>query len=87
MTQREGILLHSKQTVKYICEKYPSGNCYYYKQEVITHHSWDDLQSLAWSAPRPISEITYTKQKEAGFKTVERYVDKKPAEIFEFQNK
>lgn len=86
-TEKEGILLHSKQTVKYICEKYPSGNCYYYKQEIITHDSWDELQSLAWSAPRPVSEATYRKQKEAGYKTFERYIEKKPAKILHFYNK
>lgn len=75
-------VLHSKQTVKYICEMYPSGNCYYYKQEIITHDCWSNLNSLAWSAPRPVSKGTYMKQKQAGFKVELIYVNKPPAEIY-----
>lgn len=77
--------MHSKQTVKYLCEKYPSGNCYYFKQEIITHDSWDNLESLAWSTPRPISKTTFLKQKQAGFKVEYFFVNKKPAKIIQFQ--
>ncbi|OIJ15981.1 hypothetical protein BKP35_03065 [Anaerobacillus arseniciselenatis] len=73
--------MHSKQTVKYICEKYPSGNSYYYKQEVITHDNWDNLNSLAWSTPRPISKETFLKQKKAGFKAEVKYINKQPAKV------
>lgn len=76
--------MHSKQTVKYICEKYPSGNCYYYKQEIITHDCWEKLNSLAWSAPRPISEATFMKQKQVGYKVEERYINKPPATVYQF---
>lgn len=79
--------MHSKQTVKYICEKYPSGNCYYYKQEIITHDSWEDLQSLAWSTPRPISQSTYLKQKQAGYKVEEYFIKKEPAKVLHFSRK
>ncbi|MCT8138752.1 hypothetical protein H1D32_14005 [Anaerobacillus sp. CMMVII] len=77
--------MHSKQTVKYTCDKYPSGNCYYYKQEIITHDSWENLDSLAWSAPRPITKETFLKQKQLGFKTEINYINKQPAKIIQFQ--
>lgn len=73
--------MHSKNTVKYICKEYISGNRYYYKQEIITHDSWDKLQSLAWSTPRPISESTYQKRKNEGYKTEYYYIEKKPAKV------
>jgi hypothetical protein len=79
--------VHSKNTVKYICEKYPSNNCYYYKQEIITHDCWDNLNSLAWSAPRPITKETFMKQKQAGFKTEIRYINKSPAKVYQLQLK
>lgn len=84
---RRGDIMHSKQTVKYVCEKYPSGNCYYFKQEIITHDSWDNLDSLAWSAPRPISKATFLKGKKAGFKIEEKYINKQPATIFQLKIK
>ena len=75
--------MHSIQTVKYICEKYPSGNSYYYKREIITHDCWDNLESLAWSAPRPITKETFLKQKQAGYKTEINYINKQPAKIYQ----
>ncbi|WP_078552973.1 hypothetical protein [Bacillus alkalicellulosilyticus] len=79
--------MHTKQTVKYICEKYPSGNQYYYKKEVITHDNWKNLQSLTWSRPRPISEKTFIQRKNEGY-TVEVIIHKKkPAEIIPFIKK
>jgi hypothetical protein len=77
--------MHSKQTVKYICEKYLSGNCYYYKQEIITHDCWENLNSLAWSAPRPITKETYLKKKQEGYKTEIKYINKQPAKIYQLQ--
>ncbi len=74
--------MHSKQTVKYICEQYPSGNCYFYKQEIITHDNWENLNSLAWSAPRPIAKETFLKQKQAGYKTETKFINKQPASIY-----
>ena len=79
--------MHSKQTVKYICEIYPSGNKYYYKQEIITHDSWDNLSSLAWSTPRPITEDTFLKGKVNGYKVEERKINKQPAKIILLQRK
>lgn len=78
-------ILHSKQTVKYFCEKYQSGNSYYFKQEIITHDCWSNLNSLAWSAPRPISKATYMKQKQAGYKVELINVNKQPAKIYIFK--
>ncbi|RXI99561.1 hypothetical protein DS745_15235 [Anaerobacillus alkaliphilus] len=75
--------MHSKQTVKYVCQKYPSGNCYYFKQEIITHDCWDNLNSLAWSAPRPITEETFLRQKQNGYKTEINYITKPPAKIYQ----
>lgn len=77
--------MHSKQTVKYICEKYSSGNCYYFKQEIITHDSWSNPSSLVWSTPRPISRATYVKQKQAGYKAELNYINKPPAKVYNFQ--
>jgi hypothetical protein len=76
--------VHSVYTVRYICEEYPSGNRYYYKQELITHDSWDNPDSLAWSHPRPISKKTYCKRKKGGYRTEHRFVDKQPAKIIHF---
>lgn len=60
--------MHSRQTVIYICEEYPSGNRYYYKKELITHDSWMNPKSLEWSAPRPISEKTFIERARAGYR-------------------
>jgi hypothetical protein len=58
-----------------------SGNCYYYKSEIITHDNWKNLDSLSWSSPRPISRKTFLKQKKAGYKTEYRFIKKEPAKI------
>ncbi|MFC0473568.1 hypothetical protein ACFFHM_24435 [Halalkalibacter kiskunsagensis] len=76
--------MHSKQTVKYICESYPSGNHYYYKKELITHDSWDNIDSLSWSAARPISKGTFAKRGKEGYKVEYVSVDKEPAEVIPF---
>ncbi|UCZ54649.1 hypothetical protein LGQ02_07845 [Bacillus shivajii] len=76
--------MHSKQTVKYICEKYPSGNCYFYKQEMITFNTWDDPSSIMWGKKRPISKKTYERRKKEGYKTTETFINKEPAEIVQF---
>lgn len=76
--------MHSKQTVKYICKIYPSGNRYYYKTEIITHDRWDNVHSLSWSSLRPVSEKTFLKRKKEGYKTEYHYVHKPPAKIIPF---
>ncbi|MGO4887001.1 hypothetical protein ACJ2A9_04515 [Anaerobacillus sp. MEB173] len=73
--------MHSKNTVRYICKEYNSGNRYYYKQEIITHDSWGNLDSLTWSTPRPISKATYDKRKKEGFKTEHQFIKKNPAPV------
>lgn len=73
--------MHSKQTVKYICEIYPSGNRYYYKTEVITYDRWDQLDSLGWSTPRPITEATFKKREKEGYRVVYVKRTKPPAEV------
>ncbi|WP_100406857.1 hypothetical protein [Bacillus solitudinis] len=78
--------MHSKNTVKYICECYPSGNKYYYKQELITHDSWNNPKSINWSSPRPISERTYKNRKTEGFKTEVHYSTKLPAIVIPLKN-
>ncbi|WP_096201147.1 hypothetical protein [Bacillus sp. FJAT-45350] len=79
--------MHTKQTVKYICEKYPSGNCYYYKQEIITHDSWQNIGSLSWSRPRPISKRTFEQRKSEGYMTEIKEINKKPAIVIDFRYK
>ncbi|WP_100372518.1 hypothetical protein [Bacillus sp. FJAT-45037] len=76
--------MHSKQTVKYICESYPSGNQYYYKSELITHDSWENVHSLRWSTPRPISKRTFEKRKKEGFKVENIDKRQRPALIIPF---
>ncbi|MBB5173013.1 hypothetical protein [Texcoconibacillus texcoconensis] len=76
--------MHSKQTVRYICERYPSGSVYYYKQEIITHGSWNDLSSLAWSRPRPVCRRTYEKRRLQGYRCEDIYINKSPAEVIDF---
>ncbi|WP_216829495.1 hypothetical protein [Alkalihalobacterium elongatum] len=78
--------MHTKQTVKYICKQYSSGNCYYYKQEIITHDSWENIKSLTWSAPRPITKETFLKRKKEGFKTEFIVMEKKPAVVINFSD-
>ncbi|OLO42793.1 hypothetical protein BTR23_01980 [Alkalihalophilus pseudofirmus] len=78
--------MHTKQTVKYICKQYPSGNCYYYKQEIITHDSWENIKSLTWSAPRPITKETFLKREKDGFRTEFIAMKKQPAEIVHFSD-
>ncbi|MDN4526785.1 hypothetical protein [Fictibacillus fluitans] len=73
--------MHSKHTVLYICEEYLSGNCYYYKTELITHDSWRKPESISWSRPRPISKATFMKQKKAGYRTEHRKIKKSPAVV------
>ncbi|TSB46670.1 hypothetical protein [Alkalicoccobacillus porphyridii] len=75
--------MHSKQTVKYISKSYPSGNTYYYKQELITHDRWDNLDSIAWSAPKPITKRTFERRCKEGFRYEKRHINKKPAKIIE----
>lgn len=77
--------MHSKQTVIYICKEYKSGNRYYYKKELITHDNWANLDSLAWSSPRPITEKTFLKRKKAGYKTEHIKLDKGPAPVIPLQ--
>ncbi|MCL7747140.1 MULTISPECIES: hypothetical protein [Halalkalibacter] len=77
--------MHSKQTVKYICESYPSGNDYYYKKELITHDSWENVDSLSWSRARPISKSTFIKRKKEGYKIEYIVVSKPPAEVIPFR--
>ncbi|ADU30022.1 hypothetical protein [Evansella cellulosilytica] len=76
--------MHSKQTVKYICERYPSGNCYYFKQEMITSNSWQDVTSLQWGMKRPITKITYDKRKKEGYRTEESFIERQPAVVLPF---
>jgi protein-arginine kinase activator protein McsA len=77
--------MHSRQTVKYICETYPSGNNYYYKQEMITSGSWEDISTLQWGAKRPVTERTFKVRKEEGYKTAVVLIDKEPAVVLQFQ--
>jgi hypothetical protein len=76
--------MHSKQTVKYICETYSSGNHYYYKKELITHDSWENIESLSWSTARPISKETFIKRSKEGYKVEYVSVKKEPAEVIPF---
>ena len=76
--------MHTKHTVRYICERYLSGNCYYYKQELITHDSWQNPASINWSTKRPISSRTFFAKEREGYKTVNILHRKKPAEVLPF---
>lgn len=75
------VLMHSKQTVRYICEEYTSGRKLFFKQELVTMGSWNHIESLYWTRPRPISERTFNKQKKAGFPVEVRQMKNKPADI------
>ncbi|MET3504660.1 hypothetical protein [Halalkalibacter oceani] len=77
--------MHSKQTVKYICRTYISGNRYYYKMELISHASWEQPESLNWSTPRPISERTFKKREKEGYKVEYINETKQPALILPFR--
>lgn len=83
---RGGSFVHTKKTVKYICEVYPSGSAYYYKQEMITHDNWGNIHSLQWSRPRPISEKTFIKRKKEGYKVEVKKIKKPPAEVIEMSH-
>ncbi|WZY01733.1 hypothetical protein NSQ26_06760 [Bacillus sp. FSL W7-1360] len=75
--------MHSKQTVKYICEQFTNGHTYYYKQEYITHDCWMNLTSVAWSSPRPISKKTFLKRETEGYTC--QYIQREPAIILPFK--
>ncbi|MCD8508979.1 MAG: hypothetical protein LRY73_03205 [Bacillus sp. (in: Bacteria)] len=77
--------MHSKQTVKYVRERYLSGNSYYYKQEMITHNSWEDISSLQWGRKRPITKGTFEKRKREGYRIVDILIERPPAEIIPFK--
>lgn len=79
--------MHSKQTVKYICHSYSSGNKYFYKTELITYDSWEDIDSLGWTRPRPISEMTFRKREKEGYKVEYKTLKKEPAEVIPFVKK
>ncbi|WP_232735770.1 hypothetical protein [Alteribacter populi] len=83
-TRSEVNRMHTKQTVRYLCHKYPSGNCYYFKEEVITYDSWDNLDSLAWGRRRPITKRTFDKRKKEGYRSLTTYVDKPKGELLYF---
>lgn len=79
--------MHTKQTVRYICEVYQSGNEYFYKQELITHDSWQNPSSIQWSARRPITSRTFKDKEKEGYKTITVKINKPPAEILLFNNR
>ncbi|TLS37919.1 hypothetical protein [Pseudalkalibacillus caeni] len=79
--------MHSKHTVRYICEEYSSGNKYFYKQELITHDTWQNPASIQWSARRPITRQTFMKNKLAGFPVIYRHIKKEPGTIIPFRSK
>ncbi len=77
--------MHSKQTVKYTCEQHLiSGHRRYFKQEILTDRSWRELDSLRWSAPRPITQRTFQRAMDAGFPCEIKYLRTEPAKIIEF---
>ncbi|MCA0987712.1 hypothetical protein [Guptibacillus algicola] len=76
--------MHTKQTVRYICEQYQSGNHYFYKQELITHDSWQNPSSIQWSAKRPITRRTFQAKQKEGYKTIIIKIEKAPAEVLLF---
>jgi len=79
--------MHSKQTVRYYCEKYLSGNQYCYKQEIITSSSWNDPSSLQWGQRRPISKRTFDMRKRQGYQCHIFYSKSPPAEVIPFVRK
>ena len=78
--------MHTKHTVKYICDTYPSGNKYYYKKEIITHDSWDNLDSLQWGKARPISEKTFQARKKEGYRVEVNNINKPIGTVLPFRS-
>ena len=77
--------MHSRQTVKYTCEHYlASGRKRYYKQEIITDSNWRELDSLRWSAPRPITQRTFRRAMDAGYPCEIKYLKTQVATVIEF---
>ena len=77
--------MHTKQTVKYICEHHlASGRKRYYKQEIITDTSWRELDSLRWTKPRPITQRTFRHAMDAGYPCEVKYLRNESAQIVEF---
>ncbi|PYZ98538.1 hypothetical protein CR205_08110 [Alteribacter lacisalsi] len=76
--------MHTKQTVRYLCQIYPSGNEYYYKEEIITHDSWDNLNSLQWGRRRPVTKQTYEKRRKEGYRVHKAYIDKPKGKLLHF---
>ena len=78
--------MHSRHTVKYICEVYPSGRKLYYKTELVTMGSWSNPESLYWTRPRPITEQTLEKNKKAGFPVEIRHIKEPSAQVIVFDS-
>lgn len=77
--------MHTKQTVKYICEHHlASGRKWYYKQEIITDSTWRDLDSLRWSAKREVTRRTFRRAMDAGYPCEIRFLRNPLAQIVEF---
>ncbi|MCR6096624.1 hypothetical protein HXA31_05535 [Salipaludibacillus agaradhaerens] len=76
--------MHSKNTVRYFCEVYLSGNKYYFKQEIITNDSWENTDSLYWGKKRPITAKTFNYWKKRGYQCRTVYLYNQPAEIIPF---
>ncbi|RKL68807.1 hypothetical protein CR203_01820 [Salipaludibacillus neizhouensis] len=76
--------MHSKQTVRYICKNYISGYSYYFKQEIIACHSWDQPETLIWGALRPITKKTFMKRNEEGYKCYSYQMKTSPADVIPF---
>ncbi|WP_246596320.1 hypothetical protein [Bacillus alkalicola] len=53
--------------------------------EMITHDSWEDINSLQWGRKRPITKATFEKRKKEGYRIVEEYIEKYPAKIIPFK--
>ncbi|TMW73711.1 hypothetical protein [Alteribacter natronophilus] len=76
--------MHSKQTVRYLCQIYPSGNEYYFKEEIITHDSWDNLNSLEWGRRRPVTKETFEKRRREGYRVHRTFIDKPMGQLLHF---
>lgn len=77
--------MHTKATVKYVREVFVhSGRVCYWKQEIITDSSWQDVESLRWSARRPITAKTYERAKQKGYVCVQKTNLHAPAEVVDF---
>lgn len=82
--------MHSRETVVYVRRRYQRGDQrseYYYKRELLTSDSYRNLDSLYWSAERPITRQTYERAAQDGYHCEAFTIYMPPIELIELSER